>query len=443
MNVKSKLVSLLGHVGVIKYLSNTSWLFGEKILRMTVGLYVGIWVARYLGPEQFGLFSYAQSLVALFVAFSILGLDSIVVKALVNDEYQHAKLLGTSFALKLLGSFFIILLLAIITYFQNEDSATKVIIFIIASATVFQSFNVIDFYFQSLVLSKFVVYSNALSLFFSSLIKITLILNEAPVIAFAYVVAFESSILACGYVYFYYKKSDFSIFSWEFDRQVAIYLMKNGWPLILSILAVSLYMKIDQVMIKEMLGSYDVGLYSAALRLSEACYFIPMVISSSLFPAIINAKKKSENLYYSRLQNLFDLMALIAIFIAVPMSFMSEWLILKLYGEEFQPASGVLMLHIWSSVFVFFGVASSKWFVIEGLQKYSFYRTAVGAAINIILNFILIPKYSIYGAAFSTLISQFLASYLFFIYNSKSRIIFKLQTNSILLPLRKAGVKFG
>lgn len=441
MNIVKKITNLKNSSGAMKYLKNTSWLLGEKILRMTLGLFVGIWVARYLGPERFGLFSYAQSFVALFGAIATLGLDGIVIRQLVNNENQRGSLLGTSFILKLIGAVLVLSLLAVSLFFQANDYQTNSLIFIIASATLFQSFNVIDFYFQSAVLSKYVVYSNVFSLLLSSFIKVILILNEAPLIAFAYVILFDSLVLASGFIYFYVLKR-LSIRCWVFDKNVAKSLLKDSWPLILSGLVVSMYMKIDQIMIKNMLGSGDVGQYAAAVRLSEVWYFIPMIISSSLFPAILNAKKISKELYYSRIQQLYDLMAWMAIAIAIPMTFLSDWMIYFLYGAQFSEAGGVLMVHIWSAVFVFLGVASSKWFVAEGLQRYSFYRTLFGAILNIGLNLVLIPQYGIYGAAIATLVSQTVASYLFNVINKKSRITFVLQSKALLLPFRKIGFQF-
>ena len=190
----TKLKSLKNHQGFMKYFKNTSWLFAEKILRIVVGLFVGIWIARYLGPEQYGLFSYAQSFVGLFAAFATLGLDGIVVRELVKNESKANEILGTVFYLKLLGAIGVLLFLAIAINFTSNDRYTNILIFIVASAIIFQSFNVINFYFQSKVMSKFVVYSNILSLFASSIVKIVLLLNGAPLIAFVWVVLFDSII---------------------------------------------------------------------------------------------------------------------------------------------------------------------------------------------------------------------------------------------------------
>lgn len=438
MRIFKKLSDLTNNQSVMMYIGNTSWLFGEKILRMVMGLFVGVWLARYLGPDQFGLFSYAQSFVALFAAVATLGLDGIVVRELIKNKEQRDKLLGTAFYLKLMGAILVLVLLTVSIFFQSNDPQTNWLIFVIASATIFQSFNVIDFYFQSKVQSKFVALGGTVSLVSSSVIKITLILNDASLISFAFVILFDSFILAISFIYFYLKNK-LSIFSWCFDKTYAKSLLKDSWPLILSGLVVSLYMKIDQVMIKNILDNNSVGQYAAAVRLLEVWYFIPVVISSSLFPAIINAKATSKHLYYSRMQNLYNLMAWLAISIAIIVTLLSDWIVHVLYGDEFNQASGVIMIQIWSVIFVFLGVASSKWFIAEGLQKYSFYRSLSGAILNIILNLILIPMYGIEGAAIATLISQIVASYLFNVINKKSRITFFMHSKSFLLPFRKIG----
>ena len=410
----------------MKYAKNTSWLFGEKILRMAVGLFVGVWVARYLGPDKYGLLSYAGSFVGLFTAIATLGLDGIVVRELVKHPHKENELLGTAFYLKLMGAVLTLVILYIAIYFTSNDHYTNVMIFIIASATIFQSFNVVDMYFQSKVMSKFVVYANIISLFISSLVKILLILSDAPLIAFAWVVLFDSFVLACGFIYFFLKNSKFKIRTegstlgvqhLRFNKLTAVSLLRDSWPLILSGMVISIYMKIDQVMIKEMLDNEAVGQYAAAVKISEAWYFIPMVISSSLFPAIINAKKVSEELYYARLQKLYDLMVWMAIAIALPMTCLSDWVVDLLYGSQYNQAGSVLMIHIWAGVFIFLGVAFSKYLTIENLTKKMFYRTFLGAVSNIILNYILIPRYGIIGAAIATLLSQFMANYVYDVFD--------------------------
>jgi len=408
---------------------------------MAVGLLVGIWVARYLGPEKYGLLSYAQAFVGLFSSVASLGLDSIVVRELVRYSEKEKRLLGTVFVLKLFGAFISLGLLGMAIGFTNSDSLTKTLVFIVASAVIFHSFNVIDLYFQAKVMSKYVVYANSFSLLLSALVKIYLIFHQAPLEAFAWIVLFDSIIMAVGYLYWYWKlNKDFFLNHLQVDWRLAVTLLHDSWPLIFSGMVIAIYMRIDQVMIKEMLDDQAVGNYAAAVRLSEAWYFIPMVISSSLFPAIVNAKKVSDALYYQRLQRLYDFMVLLAVSIAVPMSFLSDMVVKILYGKEYQEASEVLSVHIWAGVFVFLGVVSSKWFVVENLQKYNLYRTVMGAFINIVLNFLFIPSYHLVGAAFATLVSQAFASYGFNIFHYKLHKNFKLQTKALIWPYRLTGV---
>ena len=408
MNIVKELANLKNSSGAMKYIKNTSWLFGEKILRMTLGLFVGIWVARYLGPEKFGLFNYAQSFVALFTAIATLGLDGIVIRELIKDETQRDKLLGTAFILKLIGATLVLSLLAVSVFLQSNDYQTNSLIFIIASATIFQSFNVIDFYFQSKVLGKFVVLANSLTLFISSIIKIILIQIDAPLIAFAYTVLFDAFILSVGFIFFY-TKNKLSAFTWSFDKSLVKSLLSDSWPLILSSIVVSAYMKIDQIMINEILGAVEVGYYAAAVRLSEVWYFIPIAICASLFPAIVNAKKTNENLYYSRLQDLFYLLSWMAVALAIPVTFIGGWIIELLYGSEYIASASVLIIHICAGLFVFLGVARGGWILNENLQIYSFIYLGVALIVNVTLNYYWIPLFGIVGAAYATVISQCVA----------------------------------
>jgi O-antigen/teichoic acid export membrane protein len=187
-------------------------------------------------------------------------------------------------------------------------------------------------------------------------------------------------------------------------------------------------------MIKNMLGDREAGLYSAAVKLVEVWYFIPMIITQSVFPAIVNAKQVSEELYYKRLQKLYALMVWIGILIALPITFLSNWIIKFLYGQAYLASAKVLVISIWSGVFVFLGVAFSSYLVSENWNNKSFYRTLLGGILNIVLNYIAIPKYGITGAAISTLLSQFTANYLYDIFDKDLFYQLKIKTKAILNP---------
>ncbi len=401
---------------------------GEKVLRLLIALSVGVWVTRYLGPEQFGILSYAQSFVGIFAALSSLGLNDIIIRELVKNQDKRNLILGSSFGLQTLGSTIIMLLLTISIYYNDNEPLTNRIIIILGVLTFINSFNVIASYFHSQVKSKFYAMAGLVGVIISALLKVYLILGNYSLIYFVYVLAFDVIFLVSGLIWFYSKSGE-SLLRWKFSWSIAKDLLKDAWPLILSGIIISIYMKIDQVMIKEFLGNGEVGQYSAAVRLSEAWYFIPTIICSSLFPAIINAKLKDDTLYMDRLQRLYNLMVVLGAVIILPVLTLSDWMIQLLYGEAFQRSAGVLDIHILGSVFVFLGVANQKWFISENYQAYNIICLGAGMLVNIVLNVIMIPKMGIMGAAYATLISQFVASVL-------APAFFKKTRNSFYMMLR-------
>ena len=426
-----KIIALRKQSNFRKYFANTSWILGERILRMGVSLFVGIYVARYLGPERFGLLSYASSFVGIFAALATFGLDEVVVRELVKTPEQREKILGTSFLLKLFGTLLMWAAILVAIPFTENDFQTNILIIIIAFGVLFQAFNVIDLSFQADVKSKYVVHAQFVQLIISSIVKIILVFNEAPLIWFASVFFLDAIVLALGLVFTYLHNSN-KIFSWKWSYETSKNLLHDSWPLIFAGIVVSVYMKIDQLMIKEMLGAKEVGLYAAAVKLSEAWYFIPMAIASSLYPAIINARVFQKEVYYQKIQNLFDLMVWIAVSIALPTTFLSTLIVEFLYGKEYLGSSSVLIIHIWTGVFVFLGVASSKYLLAENFIKKTFYRTFIGALLNIIMNYYLIRIIGIEGAAISTLVSHFFAAYLYDFFDKDLRNMFIYKTKSLL-----------
>ena len=413
-----------------KYFANTSWLLGERVLRMVVSLLVGIYVARYLGPERFGLLSYTLSFVLLFSSLASFGLDDILVRELVKQPEQRNNLLGTVFWLKVCGTIVMGTAIALVLKFKPEDQQTYWMIAIITFGFLFQATNVVDFYFQSQVQSKFAVRAQAIQLILTSLFKIYLVWNQAELIWFAFALMLDQVVVAVLFLLVYHWKIEwfpFLSFTWIQAKK----LMIDAWPLIFAGMVVSVYMKIDQVMLKEMLDAKAVGVYAAAVKLCEAWYFVPTAVIASLFPAIITARKNSETLYEEKVQKLYDLMVWVAVAVALPTTLFADWVILILYGADFQEAADVLKMYIWAGVFVSLGVASSKWLIAENLERYSFYSTLLGAILNIVCNFYLIPIYGIRGAALATLISYGTAAYLSMAIFEKTRNNFWIATRAL------------
>ncbi len=417
-----------------KYFANTSWLFTEKIFRLLVSFIVTVLVIRYLGPTEFGLLSYAISFYGLFAALSVLGLETITIRELVKTPAERNNLLGTVFVLRLIGAVGTIILIALTLLFSSEDSFTSLLIIIISISLIFQSFNVVDYYFRAEVKAKYSVYVQFSAVIITSAIKIILIIIKAPLIYFAVVFSVEFIITAIGFI-LVYRKVGLKLSPGKFQKSIALQLLKDSWPLILTGVVVSIYMKVDQVMIKNIINTEQVGYYAAAVRLSEAWYFIPIALTNSLFPAIVNAKKISEEFYNNRMQKLYDILAWMAIAIAVPVSIFSKEIVNIIFGIEFQSGAPVLAIYIWAGVAVFLGVASTQYLINENFTKLSFIRTFIGMILNVVLNFILIPIYGIVGAAIATLVSYTIATTLIIFYKKTYYQVLMMLNSMFLLSL--------
>ena len=409
-------------------------MFGEQILRMVAGLFVGVWVARYLGPEQFGIFSYALAFVSVFSSIAKLGLDSIIIRDLVMHPDKKNEYLGTAFWLKCIGAVFMILILVISLFLMHHDLKTDIYILVIGAGIIFQGFEVIDFYFQSQVLSRFVSICKLTQLLLSSVLKLYLISINADLFLFVLVTLIDQLTLSLALItsYKYQKAGGF----WgNFSFLIAKKLLKDGWPFLLSSLAILVYMRIDQIMIKEMINDQAVGLYSAAIRVSEVWYFVPVIITNSLFPSIVSAKRNSEVLYYRRLQMLYTFLVWISLSIAIFITFAGSRLIVFLYGLPFEAASNVLTIHIWTGIFVALGVAQSKFWIANNLQDKAMIITIFSCLLNGLLNYILIPRYGIQGSAFATLISYFVGSLVLPLFIEEARGMVLLSYKAFMLRI--------
>ncbi|MDR0606484.1 MAG: flippase [Bacteroidales bacterium] len=416
---------------VKKITENVFWQTVDKIIRLVAGLFVGLWVARYFGVEMYGKLNYSIAYVSLFGAFATLGLDNIAIKNIVEEPQKIPQIIGSAIFLKILGGLILCIVASIsILWIRPEDRVVHIIVFILSIGTIFQAFNAIDFYYYAKVQAKYSMISKNAAFLIVTGIKIYLLLNRASLIQFAILGSLEI-LLSSLFLVISYIKSKELIKQWRVSRDYCTAILKQSWPLILSGFVIMVYMRIDQIMLGNMIGDDEVGIYSAAVRISEIWYFIPIIIANSVYPNLIKIKGSKE-LFEKRYLMLFRLMNCITIPVALIMTFSSNFVINLLYGEAYIASGTIFSIHIWAGIFVFLGVAAGGFYTIENLMILSFRRTLLGAIINVCLNFLLIPLFGGTGAAISTLFAQFTASYFVEIFSKKTRILFILKSKSFL-----------
>jgi O-antigen/teichoic acid export membrane protein len=428
---KAGLFKLIQSQGFKKYFTNTSWLLIDNTATLAIGLFVSIFIARHLGPADFGLFNFAKSLAKFFTIFCALGLERIVIRNLVLDQENHANILGTTLGLKIGMSVLSTFLFAIVGYFVLDEAAYWLTFFLIL-VPLFEAFAVIRFYFASRVEARFISRMVLVKIIISSAVKLLLVYFQMPVIYFAIEVLVEAVLAMLGYLWVYKQRGKIKLLQWKFKHAYGKKLLTDSWPLLVSSFVIYIYTETDIIILRYMLGNEAVGHYSIAVRMTTIWYLVGTVICNSLFPAILNAKTNDEVVYKKRLADLLRLLIIIAVSIALFITLSGKWIIALLFGQQFLPAIAPLMILTWSLVFVYLGVAGTQWFIAENLQRYMMIRSVSGAIVNVILNILLIPILGIIGSAIATLIAQMMASFVGNYFTQQTRPLFIMQARALL-----------
>ncbi len=382
------------------FLSNFSWLFIDKVSRLFLVLVAEILLARHLGPGQFGILSYALAIYSLLLVISSFGIDNLLIKELVGLSSNQNELLTSAIVIKSLGGFFAFSFTIIwVNWFANDIWLP---VLLIGVGHLFHWLKVFELFFQSQNKFKNVAISTSgVSLLFF-LLKIAFIYQKYSLIVFTCV--YLAELICTGIVIFvlFIKNNNLQIkLNSETLRQQA----KMGLPFVLSGAAVSIYMKIDQIMLQEMVNNEAVGIYAAATKLSEGWYFIGGILTSVMAPTVYRYRLENESKYFDILKKIVAYLLLIGALILAFTVLFSEYLVNIVYGEQYLGAAEILQVHVWAIFFIYLGCVQGIYWVAEGLPKVFLFQTLLSAILNIVLNLYLIPIYSGLGAAWATLIS--------------------------------------
>ncbi|MBI1283652.1 MAG: oligosaccharide flippase family protein [Thiobacillus sp.] len=385
--------------------ANLNWLFADRILRIVGSLVIGIWVARYLGPGNFGLLNFALSFVALFGMVGRLSIDQVAVRELTKFPEREKEILGSTFRLKLWGSLAAtVLVLPAAWLAQPDNPLFLLLVAIMAFGILFNALDAIDIFYQARVLSKYVVQARSIAFLILSAIRVGLIFGNFSVLWFALASTMEIALYA-GLLVWIYRHKEGRGSGWNWQRSTARHLIKDGWPLIAGSLLFILHTRIDQVMIGQMLGEVHVGLYSAAISISEAWMFVPVLIVQAVMPYFVQLRESDPTGYRHRLIQLYSAMFWAGVAVGIITMLIGQRAIVFLFGEAYSGASAPLVLIIWTGIFVAQALVRGIWVISENLQLFRLFSSLIAVPINIVLNLFWIQKYGIEGAAAASLIS--------------------------------------
>ncbi|MBK5442695.1 flippase [Peribacillus sp. TH24] len=419
----SSLARIKGNAVAAKILQNASWLVGDKVFTMVIGVFVMALVARYLGPGNYGIYNYALTFVTLFTAISTLGLETISVKSIVHQDEEEGTILYTSLVLRVIGGILLTFLVSVtIQFIAPNEPIVHLLVLIMSFTMIFKSFEVIEYWIQAYQKSKISSLIRMGAYVFSALLKVAFVLLNGSLLHLALIYMSDALIIGIALVIAYFKYRNFHT-KWKFKFQYAKNVLSQSWYLILSGLMVTLYMQIDKVMLGSMLpNKEELGIYSAATQIASMWYFVPLAIITSFKPVIMKKKLETDEKYIIATQTLYSIVAWIGIIFGLFITIFSDLIVSILYGQEYSPAANIIVISVWAGTFATLGSARSIWLLTENLQKYTLFYTLVGLIINVGLNYLLIPIYGGFGAAFATLIAQIFANVFALAFFKRTRI---------------------
>ena len=391
-----------------KVLRNVAWALLGKSINMLSVLFVGILVARYLGPEQYGLMNYVISYVSLFTILSTFGLDNIEIRELSKHNEKKDSIIGTCFSLRLLFATVAIIVLFITLLFLRKDSFTTTMIMAYSLTIYSGCFNVIRNYFTSLVKNEYIVKTEIVRTIVGAIIKIILLLLNMPLYAFILASIFDTYLVASGYCYSY-RKIVGKMSLWHFDKASVPFIVKESFPLLLSGAAVMIYQRIDQVMIGSMIDYESVGYFATAGRFLDIILFLPTILVQTVTPILVRVRANSQQGFDEKSRQFVSIVTWFSIIISFLVMVVAYPLVAYTFGDKYLPSIPILQILVWKTVGMSLSSAGGQLIIMEGIQKWAFIKNIMACFVCIGLNYALIPRYGAVGSAYVTIITLLFA----------------------------------
>lgn len=387
-----------------KVVGNAGWIIGGKVFNKALAFVVGILSARYLGPGNYGLINYAAAYTAFFASLCTLGINSVLVKELIDYPEKEGETLGTTLVMRAASSMLSAVMIICITLFADRDEPlTILVVALYCVGMIFQVYDAFNYWFQAKLRSKYQAIAENIAFIVVSAFKILLLVLKKDVRWFA-VAGSIDYITAAVILFAAYKKNGGPKFSFSWNRGKEILSVSSHF--IISGLMVSIYASTDRFMLKQMLSEEVVGYYSLASSLSVSWAFVLAAIIDSMCPVIVQSRKENYKEYEQKNRILYAIVFYAALAASALICIFAKPIVEILYGIKYIPAIEPLRIIVWYTAFSYLGVARNPWMVCENKQKYLKYIYIGAAVINVLLNALLIPNFGAAGAAGASLVTQ-------------------------------------
>lgn len=392
-----------------KVLKNATWIVGCKIIQSLISFIIGIFTARYLGPSNYGLISYAASLVAFFVPIMQLGLPDILVKEFISHPEDEGKILGTSLVFNIISAFASIIGIFTFSLVANAGDKTTTLVCLLYSLTlIFQATEMTLYWFQAKLLSKFPSIASLVAYTITALYKVYILLSGKSIVWFAITHVIEACVISILLLLVYFLKFKHTL---SFSFSLGIKMISRSKHYISSGLMIVVFQQTDKIMIKFLLGETETGFYSSAITCIAITGFLFSAIIDSARPWVLEGKSCSNRVFEERVTVLSSVVVTVSLLQSIFMTLLADYIVLILYGEQFLPAAGILRVAVWYVTFSYIGNVRNVWILGEEKQKYLPVINIIGASANVLLNALLIPVLGAAGAALASVCTQFFTNF--------------------------------
>lgn len=387
-----------------KAVKNASWIIVCRIAQSVIGLIIGMITARYLGPSNYGLLNYANSVVTFVVPLAQLGLRNILVEEIVSHPEKEGKILGTSLVMGVVSS--ILCAVGCITFVSVVNAGeqdTLIVCALYSISLIFQMTEMIQYWYQAKLLSKYTSVVSLAVYVVMSVYKIFLLVTGKNVYWFAISYTFEYFLISAVLIFIYKKLGNQKL---SFSISLGKHLLSRSRYYIVSNMMVILYTQTDKIMIKLMTDNTEIGYYSTAVTCANMTSFVFVAIIDSLRPVIFESKKTDYDKFKKLMSLSYSIIIYMGLIQSLALTLLAQPIVSIMYGEAYLKAIPLLQIITWYSAFSYTGSVRNIWMLAEEKQKYLWIINLSGAVLNVVGNFILIPILGASGAAVSSVATQ-------------------------------------
>lgn len=371
-----------------------------RLFRLALNVVIIGMLGRFLGEHEMGQLLTAQATITVLLCFAELGLARITVRELVRDPEDEARTIGATLYTRLMVGTVMLAALGLATLGLPETERLLLLAYGLLLPT--HGLAEIGSWLEARGQLAKAAWTQLWAFIAGAAITILGVLLKAPLVLFPLAYVAECWLVAYFQIGLLHAAGG-HISVWRWNGRRALELLRESWPEMAAQLVLVLLYRIDTIMVKAIKGAEAAGVYGAAVRVSEVLYFLPVALAGVALPQLVELRKRNRLQYEKRFADYFAVSLLMALAGAGVLYFAAQPIVQVLWKDRFAGSAGILMIHAWAFIPYCLGVARTQYLTTEGRLWANLPSVVLALVINVVLNWLWIPKWSGAGAAWATL----------------------------------------